>query len=216
MSRVIRVKVGPLATASANNICLSQTTAGAASLTLNGTLVNAAGVAVLDVPRRVLVTNLGNDAGITFKLYGTDWNGTICSEVLTGTNGLTVYSLYDYATITAITTSGATSASGVTVGTNGLASSRPISLDSYGFGTVAMQVNVTGAANYTIQQSLDSAYPTGYTSIVWINSPDTNVVNSTLSQQTNYAYAPHLVRINLNSGTGSVALAVIQHASPSI
>lgn len=215
MSRLTTVTVGPLASASANNICTSQTTAGAANLTINGSLASG-GVATLDKPRRVLITDGGNDGSITFTLYGTDWNGTQCSETLQGTNGSTIYSTYDYATITQITTSGATSGSGVTVGTNGIASSRPIFLDTYGFAPVALQVDVTGSVNYTVQQSLNNPNSIGYPNVNWINSPDANVVGSTLAQQSNYAYAPFITRILLNSGTGSVTFSVIQHASPSL
>jgi hypothetical protein len=215
MSLPISVTVGPLQTASANNICLSQTTAGAADLTLNGSLVSG-GVATMDTARRALITSAGDDSGITFTITGTDWNGTPCSETLTGVSGSTVQSLYDYVTITSIATSGATSGSGVTVGTSGVASSRPIFLDSYGFGTVAMQIDVTGTVDYTVQQSLNDPNILGFTSVDWINSPDSNVVNSSLAQQSNYAYAPLIVRIVLNSGTGSVRFTIIQHASPSV
>jgi hypothetical protein len=213
MSRLIVVTVGPLQAASANNICLSQTTAGAANLLINGSLASG-GVATLDKPRRVLITDGGNDSGITFTLFGTDWNGSPCSEVLQGTSGSTVASTYDYATITRIATSGATSGSGVTVGTNGVASSRPVFLDPYGYATVSLQVVVTGTVNYTIQQTLDDPNSIGFPAVTWVNSSDSAVVAATATAQSNYAFAPYMTRVTLNSGSGSVVYTIIQSASP--
>ena len=58
-----------LGAAVANGISLTQAPA-AAPLLLNGaSVVN--GVAVLDVPRRIIITSSGNDSGITFKITGT-------------------------------------------------------------------------------------------------------------------------------------------------
>ena len=61
----ISVTVGPLDAADDNGIAQSQTTAGAADLTLNGALVSG-GVATFDSPRQVIITSAGNDTGVTF------------------------------------------------------------------------------------------------------------------------------------------------------
>ncbi len=221
MSRRTQVKVGPLAAASANAIALSQSAAGAQNLTLNGALVSG-GVATLDTPRRVIITSAGNDSGITFTVRGTDWAGQIISATVTGGNTTAVDAGVDFATVTRVSTSGATAAA-VTVGTNGVASSRPIFLDEFGLAEVALQVSVTGTVNYTVQSSLDDpngvggfGVPLGLANVTWINSADTGVVNATASALSSYAIAPKLVRIVLNSGTGSITMTVIQLGSPSI
>ena len=67
--RTIYVTVGPLASASANAICLSQTPSGAGNLTLNGALV-ASGVATMDKSRRVLVTTSPNSESFRFSCIG--------------------------------------------------------------------------------------------------------------------------------------------------
>lgn len=209
--RTIYVTVGPLASASANAICLSQTPSGAGNLTLNGALV-ASGVATMDKSRRVLVTCAGNETGKTITVYGTDWNGNPISEVLAGPNATTVQSLYDFATVTQIAVSAAF-AGAATVGTSAVASSRPIFLDSWAAAQVALQVDVTGTVNATVQQSLDDLQA-GYASMTWVNHPDSALVALTSTVQGNYGYAPRAVRITLNSGTGSVAMAVTQFQGP--
>ena len=79
--RPIVVSVGPLANASANNIATSQTPTSGTALTLNGSLV-VSGVAVLDKPRRVLLT-YGNEASNrTLVVVGTNVSGNSITETL--------------------------------------------------------------------------------------------------------------------------------------
>ena len=226
MTRVLAVKVGPLAAANASNIAQSQTAAGAAMLTLNGTLVSG-GVAMLDTPRRVIVTSGGNDLGIAFTATGTVWGGQTITATVAGTNGGVADFGVSFTTITKISVSGATSASGVTVGTNTVADSAPIFLDEFGLAPTSLQVNASGTVDYTVQQTLDDptnpnwlwsagATQASYSNVIWINHPDANLVGATGNVQGNYAYVPKITRITLNSGTGFVVYQVIQAASPSI
>ena len=204
----ITVTIGPLASASADNIALSQTTAGAADLTLNGSLVSG-GVATLDKPRHVLITNVGNDSGITFTVYGTWFNGQTISETVQGTNGSTVATTLDFATVTRVAASGATSVSGVTVGTNGAAGSSWVRLDSWADAQTAIQCNATGTVNYTVQVTMDDPNsfinPVAIGSVTWLNTNDTDAVTAIGSIFTNFDWTPTFARILLNSGSGSVA-----------
>lgn len=207
------VTVGPLAAASANNIALSQTPGGAGNLTLNGSTVSG-GVATLDVPRRGLFTPAGAEGtnSTIWTIYGTDWNNNNVSETVTGVNNpSTVATIYDYKTITQIAVNKA-QVGAVTVGTNTVASSRPIFLDNFAPAPTALQVSVVGTVNYTVRQSLDNpnTITGGYVSVVWVNHPDSTVVAATATAQANYAYLPRIVDIQLNSGTGSVTLTAIQ------
>jgi len=225
--QAISVTVGPLATASANNIAVSQTTSGAANLTLNGSLVSG-GVATLDVPRRVVITNVGNDTGITFTITGTTFNGAVVSQTLTGTSGSTVETTIDFATVTQISTSGSTSVSGVTVGTTAggstagnaiAAGSRWVRLDDFAPALITVQVVVSGTVNYTIQETLDDPNdpisPVAIGSVTWFSSADTNVVGKTGSVLSYFNYAPKYARILLNSssGTGSVTATFLQSSN---
>jgi hypothetical protein len=203
--RPVVVTVGPLATASANNICLSQTPT--AAFTLNGALVTS-GVATVDTPRRVLFTAAANESGKTITIVGTDWNYAPQTEVITGPNATTGYTNMDFRTVTSITISAAATGA-ITVGTNTIASSMWVRLDSYALAQVAIQCTATGTVNYTVQQTLqDPNNPTvglAPYQVTWINTSDTAAVNATGSIQTNYGYAPLFAKVMLNSGTGSVS-----------
>lgn len=209
----ITVSVGPLASASANNICLSQTKTGAGNLTLNGSTVSG-GVATLDKPRQVLITNGGNDTGITFTITGTTFGGQSVSETVTGTSGSTVATNTDFATVTSVSVSGSTSVSGVTVGTNGVAGSRWARMDGWANAQSALQVDVTGTVNYTVQTTMDDPNdpfaPVSVASVKWVASTDTGVVGQSATKSSNFVATPTWVRLLLNSGNGSAALKIVQ------
>lgn len=211
------ITVGPLAAADADGICASQTPLGAGSLLINGALASG-GVATLDKPRRVLITAVGNESGRTFTLTGTSTNygNATISETIAGPNATTAQSVLDYSTVTIVSIDAA-SANAITVGTNGVASSKPLPLDVYARPDVALQATVTGTVNYTVSQTLDSPWPAGspnYSagtpSWTWVNHPDGNLVAATATAQGNYAYPPSMTRVTLNSGTGSVVFTVNQ------
>lgn len=212
MTQKIQVSVGPLAAADADGVAESQTPGAAGDLTLDGILV-VDGVGVLDTPRRILVTTADDESGKTLTLYGTDWNGNSVSETITGPNATTAQSVYDYSTITRIAVSAAFT-DAVQVGTNGVASSRPVFLDEWMFAPTAIQVVVTGTVNFTVQQTLDDPTIIGATmtfpQVTWFPHPDSGLAAATASAQGNYAYAPRMVRVTLNSGTGSCVLTLNQ------
>lgn len=221
MSRLIQVTVGPLAAAAANNVALSQTPLTAGNLTLNGALV-VGGVAVLDQPRRIIITSAGNDSAITFTAYGTDFSGQALQASVRGANiGAADFGV-SFSTVTRIAVSAATAAA-ITAGTNTIADSRPIQLDRFGFAPTSLQIIVTGTVSYTVQSTLDDVngpsgfgVPLGLPGLTWVNSSDLNVVNASTTQQSNFAFVPNMCRVILNSGTGSISMTVLQAASPSI
>ena len=207
--RPISVTVGPLATANAAIIAASQQPLAAGNLTLVG-----GGAVTLDKPRRVLISNAGTDTSVTFTVYGTDARGRSISASLAGaTAGNSVYTVLDYLTVTRVAVSAAT-ASAVTVGTNGIASSRLIFLDHYGYPQVALQCVPTGTVNYTVQQTLDDPAKIGIENVTWVSHSDTAFVGATGTVQGNYAYLPRATRVLLNSGTGSVKLTALQAGKP--
>jgi hypothetical protein len=209
----ISVTVGPLDAADDNGIAQSQTTAGAANLTLNGALVSG-GVATFDTPRQVVVTSAGNDSGINFTVYGTTYGGASVTEVVAGTSGSTSTTKTDFATVTRIATSGATSASGVIAGTNGVAGSRWVRLDSWAFPQTAIQVNATGTVNWTLQVTMDDpnspTNPVAIPNVTWLNTNDSDAVTAIGDVFTNFDWTPTWSRILLNSGTGSVTATYAQ------
>lgn len=208
--RSIVVNCGPYAAPSATNIRTASSIGAAGPVTLNGSLVSG-GVATLDQPRRVLFTSVGNDSGITFTITGTDWNNAPATEVLTGANASTVYSTYDYKTVTSIVASGA-SAGNVSIGTNGVASSRPVFLDLYADSSTYIQADTGGssAITYTIQLSGDNPNDPNvpYSSVRWINSGTAALVNATSSQNANQAGIPTMIRCLVTNAGSSTSASV--------
>lgn len=181
--------------------------------TAGNVTVGTNGIATLDKARRVIITSAGNDSNKTFTVTGTDWNGNAASETITGGNAGAVATTRDFLTVTSVVPSAAT-AGAITIGTNGVASSRPLRLDEYALAPTAIQVDVTGTVSYTVQSTLDDPNEIGWSSVVWVDSADTNVVAATATKQSNFAYLPKYARVVLNSGTGSVRVSVTQASSP--
>lgn len=171
--------------------------------------VGLQGAVTLDKPRRVLITSAGDDSGITFAVTGTDASGNPVSQTIAGANASTAATTLDFATVTRVTPSAAT-AGAVTVGTNGVASSRIINVDHMGFTPISAQVSVTGTVNYTVQYSLESPAVVGAANINWINHTDTALVGATATKAGSLALLAQSLRVTLNSGTGSVRMTVTQ------
>jgi hypothetical protein len=218
--RPVTVTVGPLAAPSATNIRTASSISGAGAVTLNGSLVSDS-VATLDTPRRVLFTSAGNDSGITFTVTGTTFANAPASEVVTGANASTVATVLDYKTVTSVVASGA-SAGNVSIGTNGVAGSPWVRLDEWSWPNAAVQVDVSGTVNYTVQSTLDDpndpTNPVALASVNWVDSSDSNVVNATATKQSSYSYLPKYIRVLLNSQTnpGYVSATCLQAGSVSL
>ena len=211
--RAVIIKCGPYATPSATNIRTASSIAAAGTVTLNGSLVSS-GTATLDQPRRVLFTSAGDDSGITFTVTGTDWNNMPASEVLTGANATTTYTVYDYKTVTSVVASGA-SAGNVSIGTNAVASSRPVFLDLYADSSIYIQTDTGGssAITYTIQLSGDNPNNAqigigteDYVDARWVNSGTAALVNATSAQNANQAGVSTMIRCLItNAGSNTSA-----------
>ena len=211
--RLTTVTVGPLATAAANNIATTQTPTSA--ITLNGALV-VLGVAVLDTPRRVLVTTVANESAKTITIVGTDVNGSPQTEVITGPNATTGQTNMDFKTVTSMTISSA-AAGALTVGTSGVASSRWIRLDEWSPHQTGLQIVVNGTVNYTVQQCFQDANNPQLNlapyQMTWASASDAGVVAQTANAVSWSTFAPPWLKVTLNSGTGSVTMTVTQYSS---
>lgn len=215
-----------LAAAVANGICQSQAVAAAGNLTLNGSLVTS-GVATLDkVARRVLIASAGADSAVVFTITGTDRNGNVQSETITGvTSTASQYSVRDYLTVTSIASSAAT-VGNITVGTNGYGSTVWV-VDNFLAHFWALAGVIIGASSttYTLEETYDdpNAQPGG--SLVgaeqWSMYPGSNVpavaiANPLLigvSGTNRYDYPNHPImahRLTITSGTGLVTMQSIQ------
>jgi hypothetical protein len=204
--------VGPLANASANNIAQSQQPT--AALTLNGSTV-VAGVAILDTPRRVLLTVGGDESGKTFTIVGTDASGMPQTELLAGVVSGTAQSALDFKTVTSITISSAAAAA-LTFGTNGVASSRWMRMDDYAMASIGLQCVTSGTVNYTVQQTFqDPDSPTDPVApylVYWSNSADSAAVGATGPIVSSFSTAPLWAKVTLNSGSGTVTTNMVQYS----
>lgn len=169
---------------------------------------------MLDTARQVIFTSGGSDVGITFTISGLDIAGNPISEVVTGASGVAT-SVLSYYVILSILASGAT-ASTLTVGTNTVARSAILSLDSWAQAPLACQAVVYGAVNFTVQTSQDDPNSTGNpvaTSAMTWDSINAGMIGAMTSSAFNMAIAPLYISVLLNSGTGSVRLTASQALS---
>ncbi len=205
--------------ASANNISLAQTTAGAANLTITGALASG-GVATLAPAGRVSLASTGNIATVIFTITGTDRYGNAQTATVTGINNSTVATVIDFKTVTQIATSGAVGTN-VTVGTNGIAST-PWYPGDYKTGkvpviTVALSSGavLTYTVEFTPTNLNDQALAIGaqiaqaQTATVF-PSTDTTVIAASTSQATNFINGMPGMRVTLNTYTsGTITVTII-------
>ena len=175
-----------------------------------GVTVGMAGVGTMDSARRIIMTSGGNDTGITFTVYGTDWYGTPITDVVTGASGAAASTVLSFKTVTGVLTSGAV-ATTITVGTNGVADSPWVRFDDLAANSqTTIQTLVSGTVNYDVETAMldpntigDYAYQNPYL-VSWLDALDTELVAETASKSGFFAYTPVWARITLNSGTGTV------------
>lgn len=226
MTIPVSFTVGPLVAASANNIVTSTTPVSGTALTLNGALVSG-GVAIMDKPRRVLLTYGNEGAARTLVVTGTNAGGNPIQETLAVPSGAggTVATTQDFATVTMLLPLGGGWTAAATVGTNGVGSSPPQVWDAYvapSEGT--WQVVVTGTVNWSIDMTV-SVINSNSTQMggasgnypappVWSN-PVTGLTAQTTSIMASAVDFPMTAwRATINSGAGSILVNFLQAGLP--
>lgn len=191
-------------------ICASQTPGAAGNLLINGTLASG-GVATLDAQRTVGITSGANLSNRTFTLFGTDSQGRVISETLTGPNVGTVNSVLNYLTITKITISGsAAGALTVDTVTGPLGASQEIPVDLYlNPSSIWATVEITGTMNVTLQYTLDDVFTGAPGPFNWFSFG--GLIGISATGQAPAGPAPiRAVRLLVNSDTGSAKVIVNQ------
>jgi len=172
--------------------------------------------------QRAIVSSVGNDSGIFFRIVGLNQAGFTVSEFLTGGNAVAVVSNLDYAKIISIQGSSsstslvpAATANSVSVGvspTGGTATTlwqymnwhvTPVNIELSG-------VLVTGAATWTAQYTYDDPnnLPPGVQFPQAFNLAATLVATTSLDAAINDPVTA--VRFMINAGTGTMRFTVIQ------
>jgi hypothetical protein len=215
MPRPVRLTKS-LATADADNVCLSQTPLAAGNLTLNG--VAAAGspaVATLDTARQVLFTFAADETGRTFTVRGFNApsGGGYQEEVVAGTATTAVTTL-GFGQITEIEVDAAT-AGALTVGTNGVGWT-PWQLIDWNLDPTSLRISigVTGTVNFTVQFT-DDDFMGEYVGGNWVQGYPTKIWDDPMGAQTaDYTVAvttPYVGwRVQVNSGTGELRITGVQ------
>lgn len=210
--RPVVASVGPLAAASATNIRTADGVAAPGPVTLDGSLV-VDGVAILDQPRRVLFTTTADETANTATITGTNWSGQSISETVTLPDTATVATVLDYATVAQVSVSAALDGD-LSIGTNTVAGSPWVMMDSWAYGPISVQVAVSGTVNYDIevtsQDPNDPFNPVNPSDVTFIDCADTALVNKTANAIGQLTAVPVYARINLNSGSGSCTATFIQ------
>lgn len=196
-----------LAAADDDGVAESQTPSGAGALTLDGDLVTA-GVGILGtgaIQRQVLITAAANDSGRTFTVTGTDSYGRALTEDVTGPNATTAATTESFQTVTSVTVDAAT-AGAIMVGTNGVGASGIKVMNQYQSPfNVSFGVVVTGTVDYTVQHTFDAPFGQNQT---YFNHADAAAL--TASSDGNYAFPVTGIRLQVNSGTGSLGFTILQ------
>ena len=166
----------------------------------------------MDAPRQILITNT-EAAGRTFTVIGTDAAGSPIREVLS-TNGGNLTTQQNFATVTEVDYAGAAAVGSISVGTAATATSQWVNFDPWAYASVSEQVDVIGAANFTVQISNDDPMsptnPMAPGQMTWLPDPNAAMVGGSASQFGSWNFVPLWARVLLNSGAGSVSATFVQ------
>lgn len=184
-----------------NNICLDQTTAGAANLTINGALASGGAVSLNDAWRLDLEST-ANLSGVNFTITGTDADGNAQTETIAGPNNNTVTTTKYFKTITQIAASGAVGTN-ISIGTTDEFVTKTYPLDLYGneIGT-QVAVNVTGTIDFTVEEIATNPYDLTITKN-WLAL--TAFTTKTADTSSTLLYPAPAIRLKVNSFTYSGA-----------
>jgi len=192
----------------------NQTLGGAGNFTLNGAGVTSGEWVTPDLfAKQIGFASTGNISAVTFTVSGyLDKNKTIAiSEELAGPNNNTVETTNYFYSIQSIS-------AGAAVGTNTKAGpvdevvSQIISIKRTNSDRSERQVGltfiVTGAINYTVQQTSDDVQSLTDRTFNWLDSDDSAVVGATASKNSNYIALPQAMRVKINSYSSGAALLI--------
>jgi len=203
------VQTRQLAAAVANGVAQDQQLGAAGNLALDGSLVDAAGVAQLGGQRQVTFESAGNIATVVFTITGTDDSGAVISEDITGINGSNVETLLNYATVTQIAADAAF-ASDVEVGTTGVGASQTVPLDQYisPFNVSLGVVIGAVAVDVTVEYTFDDVFGDAPGPFSWTDHPD--LTNVAANADGTFISPVSACRLLTNSGVGTAVLRIQQ------
>ncbi len=202
------VQTRQLAAADANAIALDQQLVAAGNLTLNGALVDSAGIAQIGNQRQVEFESAGNLSAINFTVTGTDESGALISETIAGPNAGVAATILNFGTVTQIAADAAVSTD-VEVGTNAVGASQTVPLDQYQTPfNVSLGIVITGTVDVTLEFTFDDVFGDFPGPHSWNDHPD--LTNITADADATFIAPVSACRLLTNSGDGTAVLRIIQ------
>lgn len=186
-------------------VTTAQTTAGAGSLTINGTLLDVKATMqgvfrakfAPGINRTVSLTSTGNISGVNVTIAGFDSEGNAVTETIAGPNNNTVFTAVLFNVVTSVTVNGAV-ATAMSVGSGTTGRTRWLMNDHFKTPFhLTVAVDVSGTINYTVQDTPDdiqrNASPKAFDHPV--------LVAQTTDGESNYAFPARATRCVINSAT---------------
>ena len=158
--------------------------------------------AIFDANRRVEITSSGDISGVSFTITGLARDGQVIQEIISGPNATSVVTNSDFDQVLLVLLSGTTGANTFTIGTNEQASSEWIRINNLATPTnvaVAAVLSSGAVLNYTVEHTFDSNISPTNTGIVTFNHDNTDLVNASTNQNSNYAFTPIATRVKYDS-----------------
>ena len=216
-----------LTAAVATAVCAAQAVAGAGSLTINGTLASGGVATIVELQRRIVAVSANaGDTTQTLTVTGTNYAGTVISEVITLNGTTPVGSQYDYKTVTKAVASAAT-AGNISVGTSTVGSTPWVVINHF---IKPVQIGLfanlaSGAASFSVEETMDdpnlitpvwagqnaSIEPGSYSPPVPFADASTGAITAKSASAAGVLNMPVFAyRLTILSGTGLVTLQGIQ------
>lgn len=209
------------APATTTGIATSQAGTSGTALTFNPLTYDSSNIAISQViadnrqsQRSVALASTANLSSVLFTITGQDPNGTLVTTTITGPNNTTVYTTTGFTIVSSIVPNATfIAASGVSAGfgTSGVTHWFIPSTYVPDF-NVGVGIYVTGALAYTVQHTFDDLFNTSLGSVRVFNNDDSNVVNATTSQDTNYAFGVGAMRVAVTGVSGGGLTAIFRQA----
>ena len=132
-----------------DGLVTATTPTAAGSMAMDGLLYTSSTLTVFTSERFLEIYSDGNESGVTFQITGTNKEGHVISEVMTGPNAIRASSTLKYLTVTDISISGAGTGN-ITVGSMGIGTmTTPGAIGLYAFGTESdITFTVVGVDRY--------------------------------------------------------------------
>jgi hypothetical protein len=181
-----------------NSIALAQQLGEAGNLTLAGAEVTAGVWTATDgLAHQIGVACAGDINTVVFTITGTDREGRVLTDTVTGVNGDTVETTKYFYTISQIAASAAVGTD-VIVGTVDEVISKVFVTDYRGVDQYTIAVDIGGTLNYDIEYTFQDIHNTSSTqSVTWVNHSE--IVNETTSQDSYVEAMPIAFRLAVNS-----------------